>query len=80
MQIVHGDISTLSAHVKYLKFVDRHGNDPVESLFEILKECVLNYQDVYETPKKFSNSRTIDVLVELVADVKKMIESIKSGK
>ncbi|HBN5386635.1 TPA: hypothetical protein MDG15_004581 [Citrobacter freundii] len=79
-KFVHGDISTLSAHVKYLKFIDRHGSDPVESLFEILKECVLNYQGVYEAPKEYSNSRTMDVPVELVADVRKMIESFISGK
>ncbi|BDO02018.1 hypothetical protein KAM622c_16050 [Klebsiella quasipneumoniae subsp. quasipneumoniae] len=79
-RFVHGDISTLSAHVKYLKFVDCHGADPVESLFEILKECVLNYQGVYEAPKEYSNSRTMNVPVELAEDVKKMIESFKSGK
>lgn len=33
-KFVHGDISTLSAHVKYLKFIDRHGSDPVESLLK----------------------------------------------
>lgn len=79
-RFVHGDISTLSAHVKYLKFVDCHGADPVESLFEILKECVLNYQGVYEAPKEYSNYRTMNVPVELAEDVKKMIESFKSGK
>ncbi|EOZ1369897.1 HEPN domain-containing protein [Enterobacter hormaechei] len=79
-RFVHGDISTLSAHVKYLKFVDCHGSDPVESLFEILKECVLNYQGVYEAPKEYSNSRTMNVPVELAEDVKKMIESFKNGK
>lgn len=79
-KFVHGDISILSAHRNYLKFIDRHGCDPVESLFEILRECVLNYQGVYEAPKEYSNSRAMDVPVELVADVKKMIESFKNGK
>lgn len=47
-KFVHGEISTFSNHGKYPKFVDEHGIDPIESLFEIVRICVLNYQRIYK--------------------------------
>ncbi|WP_439461844.1 hypothetical protein [Serratia quinivorans] len=47
-KFVHGEISTFSDHGKYLNFVDMHGTEPITSLFEILKECTLNYGGVYK--------------------------------
>lgn len=79
-KFVHGEISTLSGHIKYLTFIDRHGADPIDSLFEILKACVLNYQGMYEARKDFCDDvRTLNVPVELVSDVRKMIESFKNN-
>ncbi|MET2900382.1 hypothetical protein ABXV22_18995 [Vibrio rotiferianus] len=46
-KFVHGEISSFSGHGKYLSFVDAHGTDPLNSLFEILVECVLNYDGLY---------------------------------
>lgn len=45
-KFVHGEITSFSSHCKYLSFVDKHGTDPLNSLFEILIECVLNYDGV----------------------------------
>lgn len=76
---VHGDIHVLSNHAKYLSFIELHNVDPIESLFEIVKVCVLNYQGVYEVPKiKKGDIRTLDVPVELLSDVKKMIEDFEN--
>lgn len=47
-KFVHGEISIFSKHGKYPKFVDEHGIDPIESLFEIVRVCALNYQGVYK--------------------------------
>lgn len=47
-KFVHGEISIFSNHGKYPKFVDEHGIDPIESLFEIVRVCALNYQGVYK--------------------------------
>lgn len=44
-KFVHGDITSFSSHGRYLKFVDKHGVDPLSSLYEILVQCVLNYDN-----------------------------------
>ncbi|WP_411061280.1 hypothetical protein [Vibrio chagasii] len=44
-KFVHGDITSFSSHGRYLNFVDKHGVDPLSSLFEILVQCVLNYDN-----------------------------------
>ncbi|MCL1045358.1 hypothetical protein L2737_08470 [Shewanella electrodiphila] len=47
-KFVHGGISIFSDHGKYPKFVDEHGIDPIEALFEIVRVCTLNYRGVYK--------------------------------
>ncbi|QUX95120.1 hypothetical protein C0J08_06665 [Marinomonas sp. CT5] len=47
-KFVHGEISIFSDHDKYQKFVDEHGIDPIESLFEIVRVCVINYRGEYK--------------------------------
>jgi len=43
-KFIHGEISIFSKHGKYIEFVNEYGIDPIESLFDIVKVCVLNYQ------------------------------------
>lgn len=73
-KFVHGDVSSFSDHGNYLTFIDRHGVDPIVSLFEILKECALNYNGIYKTPKDGGEAaRSICVPAELLPAVKRMI-------
>ncbi|WP_462150531.1 hypothetical protein [Pseudoalteromonas xiamenensis] len=70
-KFVHGEISIFSNHGKYPKFVDEHGIDPIESLFEIVRVCALNYQGVY----KVEQSDTVNLRVPkgLVREFEKKI-------
>lgn len=77
-KLIHGEISELSDHGKYLKFVDMHGIDPIYSLFEILKECVLNYGGLYER-KIDIKTKVMHVPVALIPEVTKMIELHKNN-
>ncbi len=50
-KFVHGEISIFSNHGKYHKFISEHGIDPIESLFSVLKTCILNYQGACKVPR-----------------------------
>ncbi|MGR5391954.1 HEPN domain-containing protein [Vibrio splendidus] len=70
-KFVHGEISIFSNHGKYSKFVDEHGIDPIESLFEIVRVCAINYRGVY----KVEQPDTVNLRVpkELVREFEKKI-------
>ncbi|HFI7845707.1 TPA: hypothetical protein ACGSDF_002955 [Escherichia coli] len=80
-KFVHGDISSLSDNDGYRKFIDSYGVDPIVSLFEILKECVLNYNGTYKTPKDVGKAdRSICVPAELLPAVERMIAEYSGVK
>ncbi|EPG6460609.1 TPA: hypothetical protein KUM59_000803 [Citrobacter freundii] len=80
-KFVHGDIPTLSEHGSYLKFIDCHGVDPMVSLFEIIKECVFNYNGIYKTPKDDGeDAKSIYVPAELLPTVKRMIAAYSKSR
>lgn len=70
-KFVHGEISTFSNHGKYPKFVNEHGVDPIESLFEIVRACVLNYRGEFKV--KQSDTINLQVPKELVKEFKTKI-------
>ncbi|WP_394131203.1 hypothetical protein [Shewanella maritima] len=70
-KFVHGEISIFSNHGKYPKFVDEHGIDPIESLFEIVRVCTINYRGVYKV--KQPDTVNLRVPRELVSELEKKI-------
>ncbi|PTC01947.1 hypothetical protein C9980_25630 [Vibrio mediterranei] len=42
-KFVHGEITSFSDDSKYTSYIEKHGTDPLLALFDILKECILNY-------------------------------------
>ncbi len=70
-KFVHGEISIFSNHGKYPKFVDEHGIDPIESLFEILRVCALNYRGVYRVEQP--DTVNLRVPKELVREFERKI-------
>jgi hypothetical protein len=70
-KFVHGEIPTFSNHGKYPKFVNEHGIDPIESLFEMVKACALNYRGIFKVEQP--NTVNLRVPKGLVTEFNKMI-------
>lgn len=57
-KFVHGEVPSLAKHNKYKHFIQEHGENPLEILFEVIRCCVANYGGVskkakYKEPEYF---------------------------